>query len=207
MDGFEAYKTYVAIKNHFKTRSYDYFKYDGAVKVKQSSYESRKDKYFFEKASRKFKSKEEYIRYLVANTVSDESFWIGELFSNKCSDTFIKWRRNMESLTYQFKNEVSILAECHDKFDDLFLLKKGEHPYLYKSFKGNRISIDTCSIFNDITDFASIWEVSENADSLIIDFCRLIWQYRPFFNSFRFAGRLEKNNSKYKKIILDTWEK
>ena len=37
----EAYQTYLAIKNHFSSPSYDYFKYQGKVKVNSQSFEKR----------------------------------------------------------------------------------------------------------------------------------------------------------------------
>ena len=47
--GYNAYKTYVALKNHFKSDSYDYFKYKGKARVKEETFLKRKDKFFFEK--------------------------------------------------------------------------------------------------------------------------------------------------------------
>jgi len=45
-EGLNAYSTYLAIRNHFKT-NYDYFKYRGKLKVSETSFLKRKDKFFF----------------------------------------------------------------------------------------------------------------------------------------------------------------
>ena len=52
--GYNAYKTYVALKNHFTSDSYDYFKYKGRVRVKEESFLKRKDKFYFEKIEKKY---------------------------------------------------------------------------------------------------------------------------------------------------------
>ena len=38
MNAFEVYSTYVALKTHFSRKTYDYFKYQGNVKVSEKTY-------------------------------------------------------------------------------------------------------------------------------------------------------------------------
>jgi hypothetical protein len=52
MTPFESYTTFLALKNHFTTDSYDYIKYNGKVGAKPSSFDVRKDKYQFYKLSK-----------------------------------------------------------------------------------------------------------------------------------------------------------
>jgi hypothetical protein len=49
MSAFEVYKDYLALKNHFSNKNYDYFKYKGKVRTSIDSFNKRKDKIFFEK--------------------------------------------------------------------------------------------------------------------------------------------------------------
>ena len=51
MNEFECYSTYTALKLHF-TSDYDYFKYNGKCNVTLSSFNKRKEKFFFKKLSR-----------------------------------------------------------------------------------------------------------------------------------------------------------
>ena len=41
--GFDVYKTYLAIKLHFQSDSYDYYKYGGKVNAKLDTFTKRKD--------------------------------------------------------------------------------------------------------------------------------------------------------------------
>ena len=49
MTGFEVYKTYLALKQHFTKTDYDYEKYRGKVRASEQSFEQRLDRYFFKK--------------------------------------------------------------------------------------------------------------------------------------------------------------
>jgi len=46
MEPFDAYKKFQALKLHFTSDSYDYFKYNGSVKVNKISFETKNDKYY-----------------------------------------------------------------------------------------------------------------------------------------------------------------
>ena len=81
---FETYQTYLSIKNHFSSPKYDYFKYGGRSRAKITAFNKRKDKYWFEKTSRKYPDKE-IVDFLVSNFVSTDNpsgLWIGEIINS-----------------------------------------------------------------------------------------------------------------------------
>ena len=45
MTAFETYGAYLALKRHFTTDQYDYFRYNGIVKYSAKSFENRRDKH------------------------------------------------------------------------------------------------------------------------------------------------------------------
>ena len=47
MTGFEVYKMYLALKNHFTRDNYDYQKYNGKVSASEKAFEQRRDRFFF----------------------------------------------------------------------------------------------------------------------------------------------------------------
>ena len=51
MTGFEVYKMYLALKQHFTKEKYDFYKYNGKVRANEKSFEERRDRYFFLKVS------------------------------------------------------------------------------------------------------------------------------------------------------------
>ena len=63
MNSFEVYSTYVALKTHFSRKTYDYFKYQGAVRVSEKTYSKGSNKYFI-KTFPNTNKKEQVIEYL-----------------------------------------------------------------------------------------------------------------------------------------------
>jgi len=53
MKPLEVYQSYLAFKNHFTKEKYDYFKYGGRSRASEGAFNKRKDRYFFERMSRK----------------------------------------------------------------------------------------------------------------------------------------------------------
>jgi len=193
ISGIEAYRTYLAISSHF-TRDYDYFKYNGHVNASVTSYEKRRDKYFFEKAAKKFKTKEQLVEYLVSQyRVSKKSnVWIGEILDAKGQDNHREWLRVVESLEYTFKNDLSKLEETNDKF--AFNTEHStKHPSVYRLFIMNEISLETVCILNKIIHFTDKWQV----DMLLDEYKKLINDYTPFLMSRVI------NLDKYKRIVSE----
>ncbi|MEK9697245.1 MAG: hypothetical protein VW270_15890 [Candidatus Poseidoniales archaeon] len=196
MSGFDCYQTYLAVNNHFKQRSYDFFKYHGKINARQTSYEARKDKYFFEKASRKFK-RDDFIKYLVANFTKGNT-WIGELLTPKTEIDFKKWRKRIESLTYNFKEELSHIHEKEEDFNRLFVVENGRHPYAFRLYQRGNVSLETLVFLDDLVHFTKHW--SKHDDMILNEVIELIQKYRPFLYHFTNA-----NNEKLKQIVLETY--
>jgi len=196
MSGFDCYQTYLAVNNHFKQKSYDFFKYHGKISAKTASYEARKDKYFFEKASRKFK-RDDFIKYLVANFTRGNT-WIGELLTPKTEIDFKKWRKRIESLSYNFKEELSQIHDKEENFNNLFVIEKGKHPYAFRLYQRGTVSLETLVLLDDLVHFTKHW--SKHDDIILNEVVELIHKYRPFLYHFTNA-----DNNKLKHIVLETY--
>jgi hypothetical protein len=197
MDGFEAYKMYLAVSNHFRSKSYDYFKYNGSVKAKASSYEVRKDKYFFEKASRVFKH-DDFLKYLVSNMCYSTD-WIGNLLGGKQQIQYKKWKQHTESLTYNFKEEIEHLYDIEENVDSLFRMEEGKHPLLYRLYLRHKVSLETLVLLDDLVGYSKVWS---RADDMMLDEAiMLIGKYRPFL--FHFTKPSKK---KLRETVLEIYK-
>ena len=194
MSGFDAYQTYLAVSNHFKGR-YDYFKYGGKVNAKRDSFEARRDKYLFEKVSKKFK-REDFIKYLVAN-MTDGSLWIGELLTPAHEIAYKKWKKRIESLTYNFKEDIETLSDLEGDFNNVFLPKES-HPILYRAYSGRKISLETLVILDELVHYTKAWQKED--DLILKETIHLIEKYSPFV--WHFSGADKK---KLKQIVLETY--
>ena len=115
MTGFEVYKMYLALKLHFTSDTYDYFQYGGTAKASQKSFDNRKDKFFFVKLSRKFKSLE--LRdFFVSNLIAEDKVYPATLVREGAKN-YSEWIKRKESLSYQFREDVGTLHEISEDFD------------------------------------------------------------------------------------------
>jgi len=180
-EGLDAYKTYLAIRNHFKT-DYDYFKYNGKLKITQDSFLKRRDKFFFAKLQRKYKKKE-LVYFFVANFINDENMWSGSLVGAESEKVYLEWLKYAESMKYNFKIECEKLQNelemKEQTFDSLFAINTNSHPILLSKLLGGHISIETFSIMDIVLNFTARW------NKVIDDFSydnvkQKVAKYKPF---------------------------
>jgi len=192
---FETYQHYLSLKNHFTNPKYDFFKYGAKTRASVTSFNKRKDKYWFEKTSRKYSDKE-VVDFLVSNftaTDNPQNLWIGEII-NSGERNYSEWMKRQQSLTYLFKEQSNELLS-ENELESLFSCTKG-HPPILKKYLSGSVSLETFTIFDKIFRF------SENFNKKLTD---PVWEtvslklkkYSPFLNIDMFH---------YKKILKEIIE-
>jgi len=191
---FETYQIYNAIKLHFTSDSYDYFKYQGKSRVSIASFEKRRDKYQFKKWANKFANKEDLIEFFVANFVHGDT-WIGNL----TEDYYREWLRKKESLSYIFQQDVDNLCECNKRlgrrFAWYFRVTDGQHPALLRKLFRGGICIETFIILNEILHFFPKWDERVEEDIIWPKMHKLCDKYKGFL------GLTEQRVTQFKKIF------
>ena len=158
--GFEVFKTYLAVKNHF-TSDYDYHKYGGRVTAKLESFTKRSDRYFFHKLSKRYDERD-ILDYFVSNFAVNSSKWIGNVINNEGAENYTKFRKYKESFEYNFRNDcVAIRNELDNKslsFNDGFLVDSGQHPRVLRLLLRKKIHLQTAIILDSILSFSKVWD-------------------------------------------------
>ena len=194
---FETYQHYLSLKNHFTNPKYDFFKYGAKTRASVTSFNKRKDKYFFEKTSRKYNDKE-VVEFLVSNFVSadnPQNLWIGEII-NSGERTYAEWTKRQQSLTYLFKEQSNELLS-ENELESVFDCSKG-HPLVLKMFLGGKISLETLVIYDKIFLFGNKFD-KKLTDPVWESVSLKLKKYSPFLNIDMFQ---------YKKIlrsIINEW--
>tara|TARA_A100001201_G_scaffold2210_2_gene5468 strand:+ start:237 stop:833 length:597 start_codon:yes stop_codon:yes gene_type:complete len=177
---FETYQHYLSLKNHFTNPKYDFFRYGAKTRATVTSFNKRKDKYWFEKTSRKY-SDQEVVDFLVSNFAAadnPQNLWIGEII-NSGERTYADWKKRKQSSTYLFKEQSSELL-CQNELEELFDCSKG-HPPILKKFLGGEISLDTLVIYDIIFEFSERFD--KKLDDPVWETVSLkIKKYKPFLN-------------------------
>ena len=150
MDALETYVTYMALKQHFTSKGYDYFRSNGRVRVKPETFYKRNDRWLFTKIGEKY-TDEEVVEYFLSNFVNGDSY--GGLYISDGSTVHVEWKKRMQSITYRFTSEVTDLINSVSHFDKLFIISDGRDPMILKSFYREDVSTETFVIMNHILDF------------------------------------------------------
>ena len=177
---FETYQSYLSMKNHFTNRKYDFFRYGGKSSATITAFNKRKDKYWFEKTSRKY-SDDEIVNFLLANFVTSDNpknLWIGEII-NSGERTYSDWMRRQQSMSYLFKEQSNNLLD-NQSLDKILECKKG-HPIILKRFLGGDISLETFVIFDIIFQFSERFD-KKLKDPVWETVSLKIRKYKPFLN-------------------------
>ena len=190
---FEVYQHYLSLKNHFTNPKYDFFKYGAKTRASVASFNKRRDKYWFEKTSRKYND-EEVVKFLVSNfsaASNPQNVWIGEII-NSGERTYSEWTKRQQSLTYLFKEQSNELLS-NNELDSVFNCSKG-HPILLKRYLGGDVSLETLVIFEKIFSFRQKFD-KKLEDPVWETVSLKIEKYKPFLNNL--------DMFKYKKILRD----
>ena len=195
MDGFDVYKIYLAIKLHFTSESYDYFKHNGKTTARLATFTKRRDRYFFHKLSRSY-SNNDCINYFVAGFINDSNVWIGDVVGKTGNDNYARWQKRIESLSYVFESDVDTLFDFIEekkiKFDDLFKVKEGQHPPLVKLYLANKITVETMLILDELLNYTKRFNKTIKEKVIWPKKYKLMMNYKPF---------LKYNSTKMKMII------
>ena len=176
----DAYRCYLAMKNHFTKEKYDYIKYRGKVKATNEAFYKRKDRFWFEKFARQ-KSDKEIEDFFVANFTScadPESLWIGEMIKEG-EGRYQNWQKKVQSLSYIFKEESENLF-VDNKVDDVFNCSKG-HPIVLKKFLGGNLSLESLVIYDIIFGYIKNFD-KKLKDPVWETVSRRVRKYSPFLN-------------------------
>ena len=190
VDPYEVYIKYLALKSHFSDPNYDFFKYNGKVKAWRSTFDVRKDKYFFYKLSKK----KDPIEYLVSNFIASENFYIGNIRADESDQIYMDYKKRKESLSYVFKSDLSKMKE---NFNDNIIVPDNEHPYLLRLYMRKDICIETLTLINKCVNIFDYWDRELEGDIVWPDIKLLSTKYSPFLNV---------NINNYRKIILSNFK-
>ena len=156
MDGFKAYRYYLAIKLHFTTEKFNVFENRGNVKGTRDTFNARNDRYIFEKLANKYDTDREIIQFFVANFAynSDTAIYEGK----EATDNLLLWNKRKQSITQVFIDDLaSILNYIETNKTSVFTFENDKYPALMQLYMGKKVTIETLRIIDDIYPFLETW--------------------------------------------------
>jgi len=183
MSPYDVYKSYLALRLHFTTDQYDVIKQQGRVRASKQAFFKRKDLFAIKKISETLQDKE-IVDFLIANFISGDRW--GGVFDIESKKNYLDWKRRIESMSYTFEKELSLLCDKLEKFNldfhYAFEVTNKQHPLILKMFLKKIVSIETLVILNKLNNFTAQLDAELKDDIMWPDVSRLINKYSPFLN-------------------------
>ena len=193
----EVWNIACATRLHFAEGKYDAFKFNFKMPYRNGAFDSRRDRYFYEKIARQYTNKKMCIEFFLSNIIAGKT-WIGDM----TAETHSIWQNKMQSILYIFKNDISECKNyCDQKniqFDDMFSGDE-ELPHIFKLYMSEKISLETLCILDILCNYcAHINKIGSDPMGLLKETSRIVVSYKPFLLS-------RINKQKYKEIVINTF--
>jgi len=194
MTPFETFVCFLCLKQHFTKPSYDIFKYNWKTKASVSSYNKRKDRFFFERLSRKMDD-DEIKRFFISNfayTENPKGVYIPDLMRDG-DEVYDRWKRYNQSLSYNFKLELEVFVS-HTNLNEFMRCENFQHSMMLLKYLQKSISLETLVIIDKIFNYVKIYD-KQLEDPVWENLSLKIKKYSPF---------LQINIQKYIKLMKET---
>ena len=182
MDGFKAYRYYLAIKLHFTTDKFNVFENRGNVKGTREAFNARNDRYIFEKLARKHDDDKDIIQFFVANFAygNDNAIYAGA----EADEVYTEWLRRKQSISKIFVDDLATLLTYIEinklTHTALFNFTDSEYPVALKLFVGGKIKIETLRIIDDLYPIIEKWKLNTSVRYIWDDYLRRIIKLTGF---------------------------
>ena len=183
--GFDVYNTYLAVKLHFTSDTYDYYKYDGKVNAKLDTFTKRKDRYFFHKLSTRY-GQDNILDFFVANFLTDSKRWIGNLLQNDGRDVYLDFKKRKEAFAYHFRQDCGTISSDFSRrslsFNDGFSVPNGQHPRMLRLLIQRKVSYQTAVVLNHFLNFTKNWDKEITEKVVWPEISLKVTRVKPFVN-------------------------
>lgn len=155
ISGKDVYRLYLMLKLHFKGQK-DVVKSNWKIKVSDKAYDSRKDKYIFEKLSEKFQLKVITL-ILIGSLVENPKTWIGDLSIGEIDVEYKRYINRLKMVEHRFIDDVKsikYLAERSNKtlHDAMIYNSNSKTSLVFELLQKRLISFETFIMLDGLFD-------------------------------------------------------
>lgn len=196
--GFVAWKLFTAVRIHYMSDSYDFFKYNGETKAAASweVFKNHRDKYSFVKLGRMY-VREEMIYFLGINFYHKPNLWIHDLFFDEAIQIYKSWKeRQIQNNRLQ---ELTKLVSSG--FKELIAIHKEEHPKLLGRMLVNDVHHDIICLVDKSVKFTDEWLNAYPTDPIVHGTVNRLKKYSRFVQNI-----IHYDTTAYDKIIEEYYK-
>lgn len=202
------YETYKAIKLHFNSPGYNFFRYNGKVKNRivtddQADQFIMSKNYGFSQRLAKRGTKMEIVEYLLANMVRNPNMWLEELLRDEAELVFNNWKKRQDSLTYTFINDLNFIFSHKKHFNNYFVSEDDGYAPIFEYLMNDQICLETAVILNIALKYTKRFGKVKK-DFILDDIVNRIEKYEVFLGEYHHFN--DESLKKFKKIIKEKAE-
>lgn len=149
---------------------YDVIKYNWCMRVSDAAYQKRRDKYFFQKLSEKYKLKELTLIF-ISNLVANQDAWIGDISDADALVFYREYIGRLKQIKFKFEEDIRNIYYFSKKvevsaFKEIFEYNpKVQSSYIFKLLQSNIISFETFILLDSFLNI--IDKHDEQTDNLV----------------------------------------
>lgn len=192
MNSFETFNVYQSLKLHFTQENYDCFKYNFKTSARPSTYNMRRDKYHFEKLTKRMNGiRKEITSFMLSNFVEGYTY-----ITDFNEEAHYSRLRRVQSLSYNFRYDLQELKKGGLPFNEM--MRSDKKGSIIKALMAKEVSIESCLIMDSIAPFAQ-HIIDNHNDPLGInrEYCMKILKYKSFMK----LGKEKKKE--FKQVALN----
>ena len=108
------------------------------------------------------------------------------MFDSESKNTYIAWKKRIESITYTFQKDLDKIAYEAEKIGatnySFFISLNGQLPKMVNMYLRKAVSIETLVILNKLNNYTDELDRLLSDNIIWPDVSRLIKKYSPFLN-------------------------
>jgi hypothetical protein len=174
MNGFKAFKYYMAIKLHFTSPKFNVFVNRGHVKGSQQKFLMRNDCLLFEKLAKQYPVDKDYIQYIASNFMYGNPNVV--YHSDEGVSNYKEFLRRRQSMTRVFTNDLDIILNSGAQYE----FGGSKIPDVLELFLAKRITLETLVILNDMDAIVEKMKQSSQISLLLGDELLLVEKSKGF---------------------------
>lgn len=186
----KAYQEYTAISLHFKSDTYDFFKYNGKVRYNKKL--NNQKEYFFKRLTKKH-TRKELLSFFAMKFFENPKYWI---FSEN-ADVVLKQLNihikkhssilhslKMEMTEYLNKEGIIDADNPKKEFEMHFLSRTSSLPIILQRYVSGDVSVELLLLLNQCFNLFDKWNISLTNDFLWKQYKIKFEKIKPFWNLF-----------------------
>ena len=191
MSGYEVFKIFVPIKQHFNSKKYNFYEKRGYIGNLQKRYKSENQRRTFELLGKAKHNKATVFRFFVSQLQEDPRAGIESMLGVEADNNYRRWLARISSMDYVFTESVKVMHLADKSWKEYLI--DGDIPLIIPMMDSGQVSKETVLILDGIFGMFDKWDKNIVTEDRILQ----LNNYRDF---------LDINITRYRQIFKGiTW--